>query len=125
MQSEGFTESVAKEVSPHGIRATIVEPGGFRSDLAGGSLARAKTIIDDYDATSGATREYWKARHGTQPGDTSLLAAALCKVVEMEDPPLRLALGADAWQQVEDKANFVAKELARWKDISLSTSYGP
>jgi NAD(P)-dependent dehydrogenase (short-subunit alcohol dehydrogenase family) len=120
---EGFTESLAKDVGPHGIRTTIVEPGGFRSDFAGGSLARAKTIIDDYESTSGATREYLKARHGAQPGDPSLLAAALCKIVEMPDPPLRLALGPDAWQQVLDKANFVARELVRWKDISLSTSY--
>jgi NAD(P)-dependent dehydrogenase (short-subunit alcohol dehydrogenase family) len=120
---EGFTESLAKEVGPLGIRATIIEPGGFRSDFAGGSLVRARTIIDDYAPTSGATREYLSARHGSQPGNPALLAAAICRIVDMSDPPSRLPLGSDAWQQILDKNHFVETELKRWKDMSFSTAF--
>src|SRR4030095_8066141 len=34
---EGATEALATELAPFGIRVTIVEPGGFRTQLAGGS----------------------------------------------------------------------------------------
>src|SRR5437899_4696138 len=34
---EGFSEVLAKEVGPLGIKVTIVEPGGFRTDFAGSS----------------------------------------------------------------------------------------
>jgi NAD(P)-dependent dehydrogenase (short-subunit alcohol dehydrogenase family) len=121
---EGFSESLAKEVGPFGIRVTVIEPGGFRSDFTGASLARARKMIDDYAPTSGATRDYLSTRHGNQPGDPSLLGAALCRIVEMPDPPLRLPLGGDAWQQILDKVGFVETELGRWKEISLSTSFG-
>jgi NAD(P)-dependent dehydrogenase (short-subunit alcohol dehydrogenase family) len=120
---EGFSESLAKEVAPLGIKVTIVEPGGFRTDFAGGSLGRVAREIGDYAGTSGMTRSYLFARNGTQPGDPALLGAALCRIAALPQPPLRLALGPDAWEQVSDKATFVAKELQQWKEISLSTSY--
>ena len=102
---------------------TIIEPGGFRTDFAGGSLSRAKQIIDDYNPTSGVTREYLTARNGAQPGDPALLGEALCKVVSMPDPPLRLALGHDAWEQVRSKIDNTSRETERWKDLSMSTGF--
>lgn len=120
---EGFSESLAKEVGPLGIKVTMIEPGGFRSDFAGGSLARAQTMIDDYAATSGATRDYLSIRHGTQPGDPALLGNVLASIVDMADPPLRLPLGRDALGQVLDKANLVRGEIDRWSEISLSTDF--
>ncbi|WP_158937397.1 oxidoreductase [Burkholderia sp. S171] len=120
---EGFSESLAKEVGPLGIKVTMIEPGGFRSDFAGGSLARSQTMIEDYASTSGATRDYLSTRHGTQPGDPALLGAVLTRLVDIEDPPLRLPLGRDALEQVSDKANFVRAELDKWSELSLSTNF--
>lgn len=120
---EGFSESLAKEVEPLGIKVTMIEPGGFRSDFAGGSLARAQTTIDDYAATSGATRGYLTTRHGNQPGDPALLGTALVKVVDMTNPPLRLPLGGDALEQILGKADFVRAEIDRWRELSLSTNF--
>lgn len=120
---EGFSESLAKEVQPLGIKVTIVEPGGFRTQFAGRSLSRAKQTIDDYNPTSGTMREYLEARNGAQPGDPALLGAALCKVVSLSDPPLRLALGQDAWEQVRNKIDNVSHETERWKDLSMSTAF--
>jgi NAD(P)-dependent dehydrogenase (short-subunit alcohol dehydrogenase family) len=120
---EGFSESLAKEVEPLGIKVTIIEPGGFRTDFAGTSLARAQQYIDDYKPTSGSMREYLTARDGHQPGDPSLLGLALCKLVSLSDPPLRLSLGADAWDQVRKKAELVSRESERWKDLSMSTNF--
>lgn len=120
---EGYSESLAKEANHLGIRVTMIEPGGFRSDFAGGSLAVSPTIIGDYDATAGAARAALKVRHGTQPGDPAKLAKVIVDISGMAEPPLRLALGPDAWQQVSQKANFVVAELERWKTLSFSTSF--
>jgi NAD(P)-dependent dehydrogenase (short-subunit alcohol dehydrogenase family) len=120
---EGFAESLAKEVSAFGIKVTIVEPGAFRSDFAGGSLTRGRTVIPDYAASSGATRDFLKTRHGTQPGDPALLGAVLARIVDEPDPPLRLALGGDALEPLLKKVESVKAEFERWRQLSLSTNF--
>lgn len=122
---EGFSESLAEEVSKLGIKITIVEPGGFRSDFAGGSLARAKRIIDDYDTTSGATREYLTTRHRKQPGDPARLGQVVVDLVDTPNPPLRLALGQDALTRIQGKISRQQAELSAWIDTSRSTDLLP
>src|ERR1700724_4290528 len=51
---EGFSEWLYKEVGPLGIKVTIVEPGGFRTDFAGSST-KLREGRPEYDATVGAT----------------------------------------------------------------------
>jgi NAD(P)-dependent dehydrogenase (short-subunit alcohol dehydrogenase family) len=120
---EGFSESLAKEMQSLGIRVTIVEPGGARTDFSGGSLAQATAVIDDYAESAGATRQYMVARHGTQPGDPAKIGAALCRIADLAEPPLRLALGPDALQQIQDKVTAAGREIERWREITLSTSF--
>lgn len=120
---EGFSESLAKELRPFDIKVTMVEAGAFRSDFAGGSLARGRTVIDDYSATSGATREFIGTRHGTQPGDPSRLGTVLTHLVDETEPPLRLVLGRDALEQVLKKVDDLGKEFHRWQELSLSTNF--
>lgn len=120
---EGFSESLAKELKPFGIKVTMVEPGGFRTDFAGGSLARAQRVIEDYAATSGRTRDYMAARNGQQPGDPARLGEALCRIVAEADPPLRLPLGADALAPFLEKLQTTTVEAERWREVSLSTSF--
>ena len=120
---EGYTESLAAEVAHLGIQITMIEPGSFRSDFAGASLVTAKTEIDDYAVSAGVTRKYMQSRHGTQPGDPDKLALALVRLSRLDNPPVRLPLGPDAWQQVLDKVQRVEAEVRKWKEISFSTSF--
>lgn len=120
---EGFSESLAEEVAPLGIKVTIIEPGGFRTDFAGQSLGRAREVIADYGPTSGNLRDYLKTRDGHQPGDPARLGAALCELVAMAQPPLRVALGDDAWQRVRQKIDRASAEAERWKALSHSTNF--
>lgn len=53
----GFSEGLLKEIAPLGIRLTIIEPGGFRTDWAGESMSFARTI-DDYDQTVGVRKSF-------------------------------------------------------------------
>jgi len=117
---EGFTESLVKEVAPLGIKVTIVEPGGFRTDFAGSS-----TVLHagrpEYDSTVGATARFQESYNGKQPGDPAKAAAAILTLASMEEPPLRIVLGSDAYAAVE-KNDLAKIELGRkWKDLSCST----
>jgi NAD(P)-dependent dehydrogenase (short-subunit alcohol dehydrogenase family) len=117
---EGFTESLAKEVAPLGIKVTIVEPGGFRTDFAGSSTV-LRAGRPEYDTTVGATARFQESYNGKQPGDPAKAAAAILTLASMEEPPLRIVLGSDAYAAVE-KNDLAKMELGRkWKDLSCST----
>jgi NAD(P)-dependent dehydrogenase (short-subunit alcohol dehydrogenase family) len=119
---EGFSETLAKEVAPLGIKVIIIEPGGFRTDFAGSSTQlRAERL--EYDSTVGATVRFQESYNGRQPGDPAKAAAAILTLASMEEPPLRIVLGSDAYAAAE--RNDLGKiELGRkWKDLSCSTDF--
>jgi NAD(P)-dependent dehydrogenase (short-subunit alcohol dehydrogenase family) len=119
---EGFSEVLAKEVGPLGVKVTIIEPGGFRTDFAGSSTT-IREGRPEYDATVGATARFQRDFNGKQPGDPEKAAAAVLHIAGLAEPPLRLILGSDAFRAIEK--NEVAKLEAdrKWRDLSLSTDF--
>jgi len=116
---EGFSESLASEVAPLGIRVTIVEPGGFRTDWGGSSMQHAAPIAD-YDASTGAMRRL--TADGYRPmGDPAKAAAVLVDLVGRAEVPLRLALGSDGLAVVRAADERNRAELAAWAQVSRST----
>jgi len=119
---EGFSEVLAKEVGPLGIKVTIIEPGGFRTDFAGSS-----TILEEgrpeYDSTVGAAARFQRDYNGSQPGDPAKAAAVILQVAGMEEPPLRLLLGSDAIRTVEQADLARTEADRRWRRLSLSTDF--
>jgi len=121
---EGFSEAMQAELKPLGIKLTIVEPGPFRTDfLDPSSLERTKNVISDYGETAGAAREWADTSHNAQPGDPAKAAAAMVKITKVENPPLRLQLGADCVAAVETKLELVKAELNQWRDLASSTAF--
>lgn len=120
---EGFSEVLSKEVAPLGIKVTIIEPGGFRTDFAGSS-----TIIREglpaYDATVGKTARFQKEYNGKQPGDPVKAANVVISITNFDEPPLRLLLGSDAANGAEknDLARMDADK--KWRHLSISTDIG-
>ncbi|MGF1428115.1 oxidoreductase [Kitasatospora sp. LaBMicrA B282] len=120
---EGISEALHGELAPLGVRVTIVEPGGFRTDfLSGSSLRTEPATITDYTAGAGAVREALARNDGRQPGDPVKAAHAIVDVTEAAEPPLRLQLGADAVDRVEAKLDLVRRELDQWRPVALATS---
>ena len=119
---EGFSEVLAQEVGPLGIKVTIVEPGGFRTDFAGAST---RVVEGDpaYDATVGAAARFQRGYDGRQPGDPARAAAVLLQLVAMDAPPLRLLLGSDAVRIVEAADQAKAAADLRWRGLSVSTDF--
>jgi NAD(P)-dependent dehydrogenase (short-subunit alcohol dehydrogenase family) len=120
--SEGLSEALAKEAEPLGIKVTIIEPGGFRTE-AGKSLAQASCHIEDYDSTSGKTIQWIKDYAEKAPGDPEKAAAAMMLVVASASPPLRLVLGSDALKMVRTKLQMMTDEVSAWESVSVSTDF--
>ncbi|SEG69247.1 Short-chain dehydrogenase [Bryocella elongata] len=121
---EGLSESLASELKPLGLHVTIVEPGYFRTNfLSGDSLLRAGRAIEAYEESSGKTRKSADERDGQQPGDPVLAAKAIIAVTGAENPPLRLVLGADAFERVRAKLSQVAEDLEAWESTSINTAF--
>ena len=119
---EGFSEVLAKEVGPLGIKVTIVEPGGFRTDFAGSST----TIRDsrpEYDSTVGGMARFQRDYDGTQPGDPVKAAAVIIHIVSLDEPPLRLPLGSDAFRLIEQNDRLRMEVERKWKELSISTDF--
>ncbi|MBB3309192.1 NAD(P)-dependent dehydrogenase (short-subunit alcohol dehydrogenase family) [Rhizobium sp. BK196] len=119
---EGFSEVLSKEVGPLGIKVTVIEPGGFRTDFAGSSTAIYEGR-PEYAETVGAMAEYQRNYNGRQPGDPAKAAAAVLHIASLDTPPLRLLLGSDAAAAVE-KADAARMEADRtWRVVSQSTDF--
>lgn len=120
---EGTSEALAKEVEPLGVRVTLIEPGAFRTDFNGRSLAAAKQSIDAYAGVSGASLQWFKEMDGQQPGDPAKAAQAIIQAVESPHPPMRLALGTDAISLIQEKLEWVKTDLDAWQQVAVSTNY--
>ena len=119
---EGFSEVLSREVGPLGIKVTIVEPGGFRTDFAGKST-KLEEGDPSYDATVGATARFQRDYNGKQPGDPLKAALAVVKLTRTEKPPLRLLLGQDAYDGARRNDLARLEEAEAWKDVSTSTGF--
>src|SRR5437588_491702 len=119
---EGFSEVLAKEVGPLGIKVTIIEPGGFRTDFAGSS----QTILADnpaYASTVGAVARFQREYDGAQPGDPKKAAAAVLNIARLDEPPMRLLLGRDAVRAAAEAERTRAEADRKWRSLSQSTDF--
>jgi NAD(P)-dependent dehydrogenase (short-subunit alcohol dehydrogenase family) len=123
---EGISGSLANEVAPFGIKVTIVEPGWFRTDFFRRSYVLTDTQIEDYKPLINEIRQQIipvQEMKDMAPGDPRKAALAMIKVVDSDNPPIRLALGADTVETVEGALEFIKSELDAWREVSMSTDY--
>lgn len=120
---EGFSEALAAEVAPYGIKVLIVEPGAFRTGFSGGGLVQSREM-PEYEATVGPTRRMITGMAGTQPGDPVKAARAILAALDSGNTPLRLPLGDDAVDGIRGKLDSVREELERWEGTSRATGFG-
>jgi NAD(P)-dependent dehydrogenase (short-subunit alcohol dehydrogenase family) len=121
---EGFSEVLVKEMALIGVKVTIIEPGGFRTDFAGSSTS-LKEGRPEYDQIVGAAARRQRAYNGKQPGDPVRAAQAVVDVAAMDRPPFRLPLGTDAVKIIEQADRARLEELGHWRELSISTDFPP
>jgi NAD(P)-dependent dehydrogenase (short-subunit alcohol dehydrogenase family) len=121
---EGFSEALALEVAPFGVKVTIIEPGPFRTDfLTPESMRFGAGEIADYDERRTAQRATFEQRNGRQPGDPVKLAEAMVQLANEASPPMRFAAGAMAVTLWDAKLAKLQAELDRWRALGLATDF--
>jgi NAD(P)-dependent dehydrogenase (short-subunit alcohol dehydrogenase family) len=115
----GFSSVLAAEVGPVGVKVTVLEPGGMQTDWAGSSM-RVPPISEPYQPTVGGSA----AMHNTEAlslGDPAKVAQVVLQIAAMDDPPLRLILGSEAYTYATAAARAQAESDERWHDLTVST----
>lgn len=115
---EGFSEALAQEIEPLGIKLTMVEPGPFRTNFAGEGLGLAKNVIDDYSETAGVFRGKLKGVHQKQEGHPQKAAMAIFDLTLSDNPSLRLPLGKIALKTIKMKLDSVTADLEKNREVA-------
>ena len=116
----GFSEVLATEVRPLGIRVTIVEPGGMRTDWAGSSMR----VLESRPEYQGVLAPFSHMRgDAIMRGDPAKIAKAILRISEEKNPPLHLLLGSDAYFLANLVGERRRAEDAQWKSLSVSTDF--
>ena len=115
----GFSSVLAAEVAPLGIRVTVLEPGGMQTDWAGSSM-QVPPISEPYRPTVGVMA----AMHNSDAvalGDPAKMAQVVLHVSAMDEPPLRLILGSEAYAYATEAARAQAASDESWHSLTIST----
>ncbi|MFE4831244.1 SDR family NAD(P)-dependent oxidoreductase [Streptomyces sp. NPDC056672] len=115
---ELISEALAHELAPTGVKVTIIEPGTFATEFA----ANLKVILpnDAYAPTVGKFLNDFSQLPPEAFGDPNAVADAIMTVAALREPPLRLAVGADAVENIRASLRSRLEELDRWETLSLA-----
>jgi NAD(P)-dependent dehydrogenase (short-subunit alcohol dehydrogenase family) len=117
----GFTEVLAQETKPFGVKVVSVEPGGMRTEWAEIARGQMPELLTDYEPSVGVLQNLFKQIAGNEASDPRRVAQVILHLAAHENPPAHLLLGSDAlhyFGQV-DAARAAAAE--QWREVSLST----
>jgi len=120
----GFSESLGAEVKDFGINVTVVSPGYFRTNfLESSSLNVPKNPIQEYETVRQVQAAHENDINGNQPGDPEKAALAFIKTANMQNPPMHLFLGEDAYGLAELKIKSVQEDMEAVRDFASATSF--
>lgn len=118
----GFSEALAIEVAPLGIKVTSVEPGGFRTDWAGDSMSYAPSV-PGYEETVDQRSAYIQGGHFIPMGDPKKAAKVLLDLAVHPEPPVHLILGSEAISILKQADAQRKAEMEYWEPVSHSTNH--
>jgi NAD(P)-dependent dehydrogenase (short-subunit alcohol dehydrogenase family) len=115
---ELFSEALAQELAPAGVRVTIVEPGVFATEFA--TSLRIIAPDEVYAPTVGKFLDDFAGLPPSAFGDPAQVADAIDAVTGIDEPPLRLAVGADAVAGIRASLRSRLAELDRWEALAIA-----
>lgn len=120
---EGWSEALAGEVAPFGIRVLIVEPSRFRTEFNAPGVLGTAAKDPSYDAVTGAVRANLAEADGVQEGDPMRGASVIRDVLDAFDAPLRLPLGAEAVRNLRRTYTSALDDVEKWARASESADF--
>lgn len=120
---EGWSDALAIETAPLGIKVTCVEPGPFRTDWAGRSLKQTPNTIEDYAETAGARLRSTSEVSGKQAGDPVRAGEAMIAITQADEPPRHLVLGKWGYDAVIKRMEERLDQIKAWHDTALGADF--
>jgi NAD(P)-dependent dehydrogenase (short-subunit alcohol dehydrogenase family) len=117
----GFTESLAREVAPFGVKVCALEPGGMRTNWGARASRDTPELLADYEPSVGAVLKMLESHWGNENSDPVKVAQVVLRLAASDSLPAHLLLGSDAVQYNAQAEATRAADAERWRDISVST----
>jgi NAD(P)-dependent dehydrogenase (short-subunit alcohol dehydrogenase family) len=112
---EGFSQSLSQEVAGFGIHVTLIEPGGFSTDWAGPSSKRSEEN-PAYEEVRAARNKFRSQMH---PGNPHATRGPILKIVDAENPPLRVFFGSSPLGMATQDYNSRLATWNEWQPVSI------
>lgn len=117
----GFTEALALEVAPFGVKVCALEPGGMRTNWGARANENTPDLLPDYGPSVGAAVEALKSYWGHETSDPAKVAQVVLRLAAADRLPAHLLLGSDAVQYAGQAEATRAADAERWRETSVST----
>ncbi len=119
----GFSDSLATEVAPFGVKVCTLEPGGIRTNWAQRAGEGSPQVLPEYESSVGAIYKLLASVRGNSEGDPKKIADLIVKLANTQDVPKRLILGKDAEVRVKNAESARAEEATKYRELTLSTVF--
>jgi len=119
----GFTESLAQEVAPFGVKVCALEPGGMRTNWGARANKETPELLPDYEPSVGALAKMLKPLWGQENSDPAKVAQVVLRLAASDHLPAHLLLGSDAVKYAGEAEAARAADAERWREISVSTDF--
>jgi NAD(P)-dependent dehydrogenase (short-subunit alcohol dehydrogenase family) len=119
----GFSDSLAMEVAPFGVKVCTLEPGGIRTNWARRAVQNAPDLLPEYEATVGSFLKMLRGLEGRLESDPRKIADVILQLANSDEVPVRLILGVDAEKRVQQAEAARAAEADKWRHLTVSTVF--
>src|ERR1700720_1507020 len=119
----GFSDALAMEVAPFGVKVCILEPGGIRTNWARRAGQNAPDLLPDYEGSVGSTFRMLRSLDGRSEGDPRKIADVIVKLANSDEVPVHLILGVDAAERVHRAEAARTREAEKWRHVTVSTLF--
>src|SRR3982075_3970906 len=119
----GFSDALAMEVAPFGVKVCTLEPGGIRTNWARRAGQNAPDLLPEYEATVGSFLKILRGLEERSEGDPRKIADVIVQLANSDEVPLRLILGVDAEKRVHQAEAARASEAEKWRHLTVSTVF--